>query len=340
MVVRRKPKSVDEFISGSPDTPEKSLPTDFEIEELRAEVQRLKSSSRNDEGIQKIPPARLQPLSTESGLGQPRKYFNPLGMEQLETSIRLKGIQEPLLVRQADDGLQIVSGERRWRCAINLDLDNVPCIVRKFSDEEALEIALVANLMQEDLNPVEETDNLIGLMELKLGQPRAEIPSLLTQLKNARQRDNLDPDKSGLITQIEEVLEAFSITLDTSVSNRLPLLNLPNALLEAVRQGEIEFSKAQLIARLPEDQQQSTLETAIQEDLTKAALQDHIRQVKAAAPAEAAPQPALRERVHLTYQQLRAKGTWNRLEQNTRLKKRMEKLEKEMQSILEQLQDS
>lgn len=337
MVVRRKPKSVDEFISGSPNGAE-VLPLDAELQQLRAEIQQLKMASHGVEEIQHIAPDHLHPLSVASGLGQPRKYFNPAGMERLEVSIRHKGIQEPLLIRNANGELQIVSGERRWRCAVNLQLDTVPCLVRDFSDDEALEIALVANLMREDLNPIEETDNLIGLMELKLGQPREDLPGLLIQLKNARQRDTLDDDKSGLITQVEDVLAAFSITLDTFVSNRLPLLNLPPALLDAVRQGTIEFSKAQLIARLPEERQASTLKLAIEEDLTKAALQEHIRQLKAQAKDTPEEVP-LRERIHSTYQKLRSKKAWNQLEQDIALRKRMEKLEVEMKRILERLAD-
>lgn len=339
MVVRRKPKTVDDFISGSPDSATNTRYPDSEIYQLRTEIQHLKTVGSSDEGIQKIPPAQLQPLFIANGLGQPRKYFSPTGMAQLETSIRHKGIQEPLLVRNTESGLQIVSGERRWRCANNLGLESIPCIVRDLSDEEALEIALVANLMREDLNPIEETDNLIGLLSLKVNHDRGDIPSLLIQLKNARQRNTLDIDKSGLITQIEDVLEAFSITLDTFVSNRLPLLNLPTALLNAVRQGSIEFSKAQLIARLPEKHQDSTLRKTIQDDLTKAALKEHIQAIKTQtgeAPQDA--NPLLRERVHSAYQQLRSRKNWSRLEQSPHLKKLVEKLEKDMQSILEQLQ--
>ncbi|QQE67617.1 ParB-like partition protein (plasmid) [Leptolyngbya sp. BL0902] len=337
MVVRRKPKSVDEFISGSPNGAD-VRPLDTELQQLRAEIQQLKMTNYGGEEVQQIAPDQILPLAVANGLGQPRKYFNPAGMERLEASIRHKGIQEPLLLRSTASGLQIVSGERRWRCAVNLRLATVPCIVREFSDEEALEIALVANLMREDLNPIEETDNLIGLMELKLGQPRDSVPGLLIQLKNARQRDTLDDDKSRLITQIEDVLAAFSITLDTFVSNRLPLLNLPPVLLDAVRQGNIEFSKAQLIARLPDALQASTLELAIKEDLTKDALKEHLRQVKA-QPKDKPEALLLRDRIHVSYQRLRSKKTWKQLEQNTALKKRMEKLEAEMQRILEQLSD-
>jgi len=122
------------------------------------------------------------------------------------------------------------------------------------------------------------------------------------------------------------------------VSNRLPLLNLPPVLLDAVRQGTIEFSKAQLIARLPDNLQASTLELAIQEDLTKDALKEHLRQVKS-QPKDNPEALPLREKIHSTYQKLRSKKTWKQLEQNTALKKRMEKLEAEMQRILEHLSD-
>lgn len=331
MVVRRKPKTIDEFISGSPDSAKNS--------HASSRKQKQVSSEPGDDSsrVQRVDPEKLQPLSTQNGSGQPRKYFSPEGMAELEASIRHKGIQEPLLVRRTKNELQIVSGERRWRCALNLKLDTVPCIIRDLSDGEALEIALVANLIREDLNPVEETDNLIELISLRLQQSREDVPGLLTQLKNARQRQNLDDDKSRLITQVEEVLTAFSITLDTFVSNRLPLLSLPEVLLEAVRQGNIEFSKAQLIARLPEKDQEDTLKAAIAGSFTKAVLKDHIQQIRAGGKTALEEQtPSLRARVHSAYQKIRSKKVWQQLERNQRLRERLEKLEEEMQNILEE----
>ena len=333
MVVRRKPRTVEDFIGGSPDSAAVENTSVEEVSLLRAEVDRLKAQEADSQEIRKIATDQLHPLKISEELGQPRKYFSPTGMARLESSIRHKGIQEPLLIRESPTGLQIVSGERRWRCAVQIGLPTVPCIVKLLSDEEALEIALIANLMREDLNPIEETDNLIGLISLKLNFPKQDVSSSIIHLKNARQRNTLDDDKSRLIKQIEGVLEAFSITLDTFVSNRLPLLNLPQHLLEAVRSGDIEFSKAQLIARTSEHQHQQLLKKTIAEGLTKEALKEHIKVLKAKPTSKEAP--GLRDSIHSTYQQLRSKKIWRKVESDSRLRSRVENLEKEMMNILE-----
>ena len=333
MIVRRKPRTVEDFIGGSPDSAVTNDPSVEAISLLRAEVEHLKAQGSENEEIQTIATSQLQPLKISEELGQPRKYFSPTGMARLEASIRHKGIQEPLLVRKSPMGLQIVSGERRWRCATQIGLATVPCIVRILSDDEALEIALIANLMREDLNPIEETDNLIGLICLKLNLLRQDVPSSIIQLKNARQRNTLDDDKSRLINQVEGVLETFGITLDTFVSNRLPLLSLPKHLLEAVRSGDLEFSKAQLIARTSEHQQQQLLEKAISEGLTKEALKEHIRILRTRTDSKGTL--GLRDSIHATYQQLRARKIWKKAENDSQLRSRLEKLEREMMSILE-----
>lgn len=90
---------------------------------------------------------------------QPRKTFPPSEMDDLANSIREKGVLQPLLVRvdPADrNAFSIVAGERRWRAAQMAQVHEVPVIVRDFSDDETLEIAIIENVQRADLNPVEE----------------------------------------------------------------------------------------------------------------------------------------------------------------------------------------
>jgi ParB family transcriptional regulator, chromosome partitioning protein len=87
---------------------------------------------------------------------QPRTEFRGEGLAELVESIRERGIIQPLIVRRNGDKLELIAGERRWRAAIEVGLEEVPVIVREASDQEVLELALIENLQREDLNPIEE----------------------------------------------------------------------------------------------------------------------------------------------------------------------------------------
>ncbi len=92
---------------------------------------------------------------------QPRQHFDEAEIESLAASIREKGIVQPLVVRlgpSGEDGApyQIIAGERRWRAAQRAGLHELPAVVRRLSDAESIEIALVENLQRRDLNPLEE----------------------------------------------------------------------------------------------------------------------------------------------------------------------------------------
>jgi ParB family chromosome partitioning protein len=94
---------------------------------------------------------------------QPRQSVGDL--EDLVASIHSVGVLEPLLVRQAEGGFQIISGERRYRAAVAAGLEQVPCIVLEVDDAEVLEIALIENLQRQDLSPFEESEGLHALID-------------------------------------------------------------------------------------------------------------------------------------------------------------------------------
>src|SRR5262245_27690093 len=87
---------------------------------------------------------------------QPREVFDEAAIEDLAASIREKGLLQPLLVRPAANGYQLIAGERRFRAAQRAGLERVPISIREADDVEALELALIENLQRENLNPVEE----------------------------------------------------------------------------------------------------------------------------------------------------------------------------------------
>jgi ParB family chromosome partitioning protein len=99
---------------------------------------------------------------------QPRQRFSPDDLESLVNSIREKGILQPLLVRphpEEKENYEIIAGERRWRAAKTLNLENIPVIVRECTDSEALELALIENIQRHNLDPIEEGEGFHRLIE-------------------------------------------------------------------------------------------------------------------------------------------------------------------------------
>ena len=93
-------------------------------------------------------------------VNQPRKNFDPERIAELADSIREHGIIQPLVVRPKGAGYEIVAGERRYRAAREAGLPQVPCLVREYSDEDNMLIAIIENMQREDLNPIEEAQGL------------------------------------------------------------------------------------------------------------------------------------------------------------------------------------
>ncbi len=104
---------------------------------------------------------------------QPRTSFDESALDELALSIKAKGILQPLLVRTKGTKYEIIAGERRYRAAQLAGLEEVPVIVREFSDQETLEIALIENLQREDLNPLEEARGYKNLLEFGITQEEA-----------------------------------------------------------------------------------------------------------------------------------------------------------------------
>lgn len=124
---------------------------------------------------------------------QPRKDFDDTAIIELTASIKEKGILQPIVVRQAGNGFQIIAGERRWRAAQRAGITRVPVIIKDASDREALELALIENLQREDLNPIEEASGYQHLIDefgltheevsAQIGKDRSTITNQLRLLK-------------------------------------------------------------------------------------------------------------------------------------------------------------
>lgn len=141
-------------------------------------------------GILRVALGRIEPNPD-----QPRKTFSPESIGELADSIKRHGLIQPIIVEEAggDGRYRIVAGERRWRAAQEAALKDIPVIVRSFTPERRLEIALIENVQREDLNPVEEAEAYRGIMELtgctqeevadKVGKSRPAIANALRLLK-------------------------------------------------------------------------------------------------------------------------------------------------------------
>ncbi|WP_042354578.1 ParB/RepB/Spo0J family partition protein [Bacillus rubiinfantis] len=109
---------------------------------------------------------------------QPRKTFHPEAIEELKNSIIEHGILQPLIVRKSIKGYEIVVGERRYRAAKEAKLKTVPAVVRDFTEQQMMELAILENLQREDLNPIEEGQAYQTLME-KLNLTQEEVAKRL-----------------------------------------------------------------------------------------------------------------------------------------------------------------
>lgn len=127
-----------------------------------------------DDDVKEYVPANGETINTlslsllEPSPFQPRRVFDEGAINDLVESIKTKGILQPLLVRRKqgeENKFEIIGGERRWRASQMAGLTEVPVLIKSFSDEEALEVALIENLQRQDLNPLEEAEGYRRLME-------------------------------------------------------------------------------------------------------------------------------------------------------------------------------
>jgi ParB family chromosome partitioning protein len=225
---------------------------------------------------------------------QPRRYFDADKIEQLADSIREHGILEPLLVRplpQKTNLYELVAGERRYRAATSLNLPTVPVVVRELNDQQALTIALVENLAREDLNPVEEAEGILTLLGIELGLERSEVTSLLYRLENEQKgkitRNVMGSEKGQ---QVQELFAGLGQNWLSFTSNRLPLLNLPEDILDVLRTGKLAYTKAKAIAKVKDEKARGKLlEDAIALNLSLSQIRERIKELQS-SPQASKPQ--------------------------------------------------
>lgn len=192
---------------------------------------------------------------------QPRREFDEAAIDELAESIRANGVIQPLIVRKNAHGkYELIAGERRMRACKKVGLKQVPIVIRKSTDRESLEIALVENIQRRDLNCVEEA----------LGYQQLMDDFNLTQ---------------------EEVAKRVGKERAT-VANHLRLLKLPQEVLTDLRQSTLSFGHAKVILSVESLQDQLRMRLAILDQrMSVRAAEAYAEKLKGAAPEAPAPAP-------------------------------------------------
>lgn len=180
------------------------------------------AGSSPETGVRELPIETVRPNRK-----QPRKTFDETALLELTRSITLRGVLQPIIVRRLGNGYEIVAGERRWRAAARAGLQQIPALVKDFTDTGALEVALIENIQRADLDPLEEAEAYHRLIQ-----------------------------EHGL-TQ-DRVADAVGKSR-SAVSNALRLLKLPDAIITMLAVGKLSAGHARAIMTLDDQTTQIAL---------------------------------------------------------------------------------
>ncbi|MFK7836949.1 MAG: ParB/RepB/Spo0J family partition protein [Sulfitobacter sp.] len=193
---------------------------------------------------------------------QPRKRFATEDLDDLAASIKEKGVIQPLIVRERSDGsFEIVAGERRWRAAQQAQLHELPVIVRTFTDVEVLEVAIIENIQRADLNAIEEAAGYRQLME-KFGHTQEKMAEALGKSRS-------------------------------HIANLLRLLNLPDGVVEMVRDGRLSAGHAR--ALIPADHPLKLAQQIVKGGLSVRATEALVKKEQSGGAKTAQPKATAKE---------------------------------------------
>lgn len=206
-----------------------------------------------------LPAAQIRPNP-----GQPRKIFDPAGLQELAASIAEYGIVQPLTVRRRDGFYELVAGERRLRAARMAGLREVPCILLSVDEAQSGMVALVENLQRRDLDYIEEAEGLARLMRL-YGLSQEQAAQRVGKSQSA-------------------------------VANKLRLLRHSPQVLAMLRENQLSERHARALLRLPEEEDRlAVLQTVIRQQLNVAKTEAYIDAYLAKKNAQEPPKRGIRK---------------------------------------------
>lgn len=209
------------------------------------EISVTKKEESEEKGISFININEIKPNQN-----QPRKSFNEEKLEELAASIIENGLIQPVILRKADKGYEIVAGERRWRACRKAGLKEIPCIIREFTDEQNMLIAIIENMQREDLNPVEEAEGL-NQMIVNFGMTQEQVSKSVGKSR-------------------------------PYITNALRLLKLPSEIREMLLANQLSAGHARAIAGISDTEKQIQLaEYAIKEGLSVREIEKIIKEENA-----------------------------------------------------------
>lgn len=209
------------------------------------EISVTKKEESEEKGISFININEIKPNQN-----QPRKSFNEEKLEELAASIIENGLIQPVILRKADKGYEIVAGERRWRACRKAGLKEIPCIIREFTDEQNMLIAIIENMQREDLNPIEEAEGL-NQMIVNFGMTQEQVSKSVGKSR-------------------------------PYITNALRLLKLPSEIREMLLANQLSAGHARAIAGIGDTEKQIQLaEYAIKEGLSVREIEKIIKEENA-----------------------------------------------------------
>jgi len=213
----------------------------------------LSSEPAESESLVEVPIDQI-----EVNPNQPRKVFDFTALDELAASIRASGVIQPIIVRRFGGAYQLIAGERRWRAARQAGLERIPAIVREATDAQSIELALVENLLREDLNPIEAAQAYQKLL--------AEFNWTQEELAQRIGKDR------------------------TSIANCLRLLRLPEDIQADLRSGRLTMGHARALLALTSIAEQLRLRDEIlAHDWSVRTTEDSIRAKESLAEARGLP---------------------------------------------------
>ncbi|WP_409478629.1 ParB/RepB/Spo0J family partition protein [Pseudobdellovibrio sp. HCB154] len=194
------------------------------------------------------------------GQFQPRKKFEKEALNELAQSIKENGILQPIVVRKRQaGGFEIVAGERRWRASQLAGLHEIPALIKTFSDQDALQLALIENIQREDLDPIEEAESYQRLMEEfnlsqqqvaeKVGKERSSVANAVRLLVLPFEIKNMIADKQLSVGHAKVILSVEGKPEQMRLAKAVQAKNLSvRALEQMVKSGghKDESSESQI----------------------------------------------------------------------------------------------